>query len=236
MPAAVVAAMSSAKALAVTATMGTSRASGRCRARMRRAASQPSITGICMSMRMGVEGEGLRFAEALHGLRAVPRLRDLKADAALDCGGDLHVDFVVLGQQYAPALEGEALVRLRLRVLRALLPVDNGEGQDDGKGRALAGGAFDMDLAVHLRDDALRDGACPAPCLPPAARQSASRGCTARTGEEDTPGTCRCPVSAMTRRYLHNWPGAASICVTVTRMLSPSRVNLTALESRLFIT
>ena len=58
MPAAVVAATSSAKALAVTATLGTARASERSSARIARAASQPSISGFFMSSRIASSEPG----------------------------------------------------------------------------------------------------------------------------------------------------------------------------------
>ena len=58
MPASSVRAISSANALAVAAMMGICRASRRSSDRMRRAASQPSISGICMSMRMASKVKG----------------------------------------------------------------------------------------------------------------------------------------------------------------------------------
>ena len=77
----------------------------------------------------GVEGESLRLSEALDSLRTVPSLRDGHAVHLQKLGGDLHVDFVVLGQQDALALEGEGLFPTvcRLRGLRLL--VGDGEGQ-----------------------------------------------------------------------------------------------------------
>ena len=52
MPARVVLSISSLNALAVTATMGTHGASARSSARMALAAWQPSISGICISIKM----------------------------------------------------------------------------------------------------------------------------------------------------------------------------------------
>ena len=157
MPAALVAAMSSAKALGRHGDDGHL-------ARVRPPQGADAARGLAAVHHRhlhvhedGVEGESLRLSEALDSLRAVPSLRDGHAVHLQKLGGDLHVDLVVLGQQYAPALKGECLFPIVRRLCGLCLLVGDGKGQDDGEGRALAGSAFDVYLAVHLRDDALGD-------------------------------------------------------------------------------
>lgn len=109
-----------------------------------------------MSIKITPISPGAEFRKASTGLFAVPRLHRFGTHVFQEEFRNLHVEFVVFGQQHFQPVQSRFVRRAIRRRLRRGMLVDF-KRQRHRKRRAFAEHAFHRDGAVHLLDELLHD-------------------------------------------------------------------------------